>query len=83
MYEKINLTTLAFNIDVRADALNLVLKQVYVLGLPVGWLFKPKVIARESEQDGNFIVNVEVHLPLFGLLVKYGGWLSVDGTCKS
>ncbi len=83
LYEKINITTLAFHIDANEEALNLKLKQVYVLALPVGWLFKPKVIARESDQNDNFIVNVEVHLPLFGLLVKYDGWLSVDGAHKS
>lgn len=83
LYERINITTLAFKIDVTDRDLNLILKQVYVLGLPVGWLFKPKVIARESERDGDFIVNVEVHLPVFGLLVKYDGWLSVDDVRKS
>lgn len=83
LFEKINITTLAFEIGVSDEALNLILKQVYVLGLPVGWLFKPKVIARESERNGNFIVNVEVHLPLFGLLVKYDGWLFVDGVRRS
>ena len=83
LFEKINITTLAFEIDVSDQALNLVLKQVYVLGLPVGWLFKPRVIACECERDGNFIVNVEVHLPVFGLLVKYDGWLCVDGSRKS
>lgn len=83
LFEKINITTLAFKIDVSDQALNLALKQVYVLGLPIGWLFKPKVIARESERNGDFIVNVEVHLPLFGLLIKYDGWLCVDGSRKS
>ncbi len=83
LYERINITTLAFDINVNEDALNLVLRQVYVFGFPLGWLFKPKVIARESERNNDFIVKVEVHLPLFGLLVKYDGWLSVDGGRKS
>lgn len=77
LYERINITTLAFDFKVTKQDLNLVLRQVYVLGLPVAWLFKPKVIARESEADGKFQVNVEVHLPFFGLLVKYDGWLKV------
>jgi hypothetical protein len=75
LYEQVNITTLAFDIDVSEERLSLKLKQVYTLGLPVGWLFKPSVIAEEREENGKFRVNVEVHLPLFGLLVKYNGWL--------
>ncbi|MEZ5814810.1 MAG: DUF4166 domain-containing protein [Alphaproteobacteria bacterium] len=75
LYEQVNITTLAFDIDVSKEKLSLKLKQVYTLGIPVGWLFKPKVIAEESEQSGKFRVNVEVHLLVFGLLVKYSGWL--------
>ncbi|MCC6599035.1 MAG: DUF4166 domain-containing protein [Alphaproteobacteria bacterium] len=75
LYEQVNITTLAFDVDASNDKLSLKLKQVYTLGVPVGWLFKPKVVAEESEVDEKFSVNVEVHLPLFGLLVKYHGWL--------
>lgn len=77
LYERINITKLAFDVKVTEQDLNLVLKKVYVLGIPVAWLFKPEVIARESEADGKFQVNVEVNLPYFGLLVKYDGWLEV------
>ena len=83
LYEKINITTLAFEINANENSLNLILKQVYAFGLPVGRLFKPKVIAQESQENDNFIVNVEVHLPFFGLLVKYDGWLSVEGESRS
>jgi len=75
LYEQVNVTTLAFDIDVSKEKLSLKLKQVYTLGIPIGWLFKPKVVAEESEEAGIFRVNVEVYLPLFGLLVKYNGWL--------
>ena len=66
---------MVFNIETTSEKLSLHLKQVYTLGLPVSWIFKPKVIAEETEKNGKFYVNVDVQLPLFGLLVKYNGWL--------
>jgi hypothetical protein len=29
----------------------------------------------ESERDGRYSFEVEAHLPLVGLLVRYSGWL--------
>lgn len=79
LYEQINIVRLVFAVEVGAEALNLVLNQVYVFGIPVSWIFRPHVTACESEHEGRFIMNIAVHLPYFGLLVKYQGWLSVDG----
>ena len=35
----------------------------------------PAVDTFESERDGRYQFEVEAHLPLFGLLVRYAGWL--------
>ena len=76
LYESINGTTLVFDIETTSHSLNLKLANVLILGIPVRWLFKPKVVAEETEEKGKFCMNINVHLPFFGLLVRYKGWLN-------
>ena len=75
LYEKIGPKTFVFDIDATKDKLSLKLKNLYSFGIPVGWIFKPRVIAEEKEIDGRFRFYIEAHLPFFGLLIKYDGWL--------
>jgi len=75
LLEKINIITLAFRVTATPEKLALVLQQVYLLGLPVGTIFRPNVVAEEYAEDDIFKVRVNVTLPLFGLLVRYDGSL--------
>ena len=38
-------------------------------------MLHPAVRTFESERDGRYHFEVEAHLPLVGLLVRYSGWL--------
>jgi len=55
------------------------LVRVRALGLPLpsGWF--AGVRAREFERDGRYHFDVAAQLPVVGLLVRYRGWLEVEG----
>ncbi len=55
------------------------LVRVRALGLPLpsGWF--AGVRAREFERDGRYHFDVAAQLPVVGLLVRYRGWLDVEG----
>ncbi|MDE1152412.1 MAG: DUF4166 domain-containing protein [Micavibrio sp.] len=76
LFEKINIITLAFQVTAAPEKLSLALRQVYLLGLPVGSIFRPQVTADEYAEGDIFKVRVHVTLPLFGLLVRYAGSLA-------
>lgn len=46
-----------------------------VLGLPLPRMLMPRGQMYESAIDDQFRFHVEIRAPLFGLLVKYTGWL--------
>lgn len=73
LYEKLNFTTLVFKVVATGQMLDLDLQQVYVLGLPLIRFLSPKVIARETEEDGRFHFFIRTSLPLLGVLVEYEG----------
>lgn len=75
LYEKIGPTTFVFDIDASEEKLSLNLEKLYSFGIRSDWLFKPKVVAQETDKNGIFHFYIEAHLPLFGLLIKYDGWL--------
>jgi len=82
LYEKLRLVTLIFIIEANAQELRLQLEDVRLFGLSVKGL-RPQVSAVESERDGIFHVDVEVRLPLLGLLVEYHCWLEREETRTS
>ncbi|MCF6219743.1 MAG: DUF4166 domain-containing protein [Robiginitomaculum sp.] len=47
-----------------------------MLGIPFPKFLLPKSITHEREQDGKFIFDVEIRLPLLGRLIAYKGWLA-------
>lgn len=55
------------------------LMRVRALGLPLPASWFSGVRAREFERDGRYHFDVAAQLPLVGLLVRYRGWLDVDG----
>jgi len=75
LYERLNFTTLKFEVLANAECLQLRLHQVYVLGIPMIRALCPRVIARETERDERFHFHVEASVALLGLLVYYEGGL--------
>jgi hypothetical protein len=73
--ERVGPTTFVFTALASAEGLALRLDGFRVLGVPLPRLLHPAVRTFESERDGRYHFEVEARLPLFGLLVRYGGWL--------
>ncbi len=46
-----------------------------LFGLPFPKFLLPKSISHERVQDGRFVFDVEIKLPVFGRLISYKGWL--------
>lgn len=75
--ERVGPVTLHLRPEASADGLNLRLVGARLLGLPLPSVLLPEVRTRESAgADGRYNFAVEAHLPLFGLLVAYAGWLT-------
>jgi hypothetical protein len=55
--------------------LHLVVRNWNLLGLPLPRFLAPGGNSYESEEDGHFHFHVEIAHPLFGLIVRYRGWL--------
>lgn len=45
------------------------------LGLPLSLVLAPRSEAWEREENGRFVFDVPIALPLIGLVVHYRGWL--------
>ena len=75
LFERVGPTTFVFTALASAEGLALRLDGFRVLGVPLPRLLHPVVRTFECERDGRYHFEVEARLPLFGLLVRYGGWL--------
>jgi hypothetical protein len=73
--ERVGPTTFVFTALASAEGLALRLDGFRVLGVPLPRLLHPMVRTFECERDGRYHFEVEARLPLFGLLVRYCGWL--------
>jgi Domain of unknown function (DUF4166) len=73
--ERVGPTTFVFAALASAEGLVLRLEGFRLLGVPLPRLLHPSVRTFEGERDGRYQFEVEARLPLFGLLVRYGGWL--------
>jgi hypothetical protein len=73
--ERVGPATLVFTPVASSDGLALRLDGFWVLGLPVPRFMHPIVCTFEKDRDGRYEFEVEAHLPLAGLLVRYAGWL--------
>jgi hypothetical protein len=73
--ERVGPTCLEFALDASGDGLALRLRGVRSLGVPLPRFLHPRVRTFESERDGRYRFEVESHLPVVGLLVRYVGWL--------
>ena len=75
LFERVGPSSLVFALDASPNGLALILTGVRFLGVPAPRLLHPAVRTLESEQDGRYHFEVEAILPVFGLLVRYSGWL--------
>ncbi|HJU30127.1 MAG TPA: DUF4166 domain-containing protein [Hyphomicrobiaceae bacterium] len=75
LVERVGPTTFVFACEATAETLKLRLARFRALGIPLPRFMHPLVQTCESERDGRYHFEVEAHLPLFGLLVRYSGWL--------
>jgi hypothetical protein len=73
--ERVGPVTFEFALVASAEGLALDLKGLRALGAPMPSVVHPSIVTFENEQDGRYRFRVESQLPLFGLLVRYSGWL--------
>jgi hypothetical protein len=77
--EQVGPTCLVFTLDTALEGLALKIVGVRAFGVPLPRALHPIVRTLESERDGRYRFEVESHLPLAGLLVRYAGWLERAG----
>ena len=75
LFERVGPSSLVFALDASPNGLALILTGVRFLGMPLPRLLHPYVRTMESERNGRYHFEVEAILPVFGLLVRYSGWL--------
>jgi hypothetical protein len=73
--ERAGPTTFVFTPVASGEGLALRLDGFRLLGLPLPRLVHPSVRTWECECEGRYQFEVEAHLPLAGLIIRYGGWL--------
>jgi hypothetical protein len=81
--ERVGPSTFVFVPVASNDGLALRLEGFRLLGVPLPRLLHPQVQTCECERDGRYHFEVEAHLPLFGLLVRYTGWLQQTDTGRN
>ena len=75
LHERAGPVTFAFTLGATAEGLTLELAGLRAFGVPVPRSLHPAIATFESEREGRYRFEVEARLPLFGLLVRYAGWL--------
>jgi hypothetical protein len=75
LHERVAFATFVFAATATTNGLSLRLDGFRLLGIPLPPMLHPAVDTFESERDGRYQFEVEAHLPLFGLLIRYSGWL--------
>ena len=70
--------------DAEGDTrLTLIPRRWSAFGIPMPRLLLPRGTIFETEQDGQFIFDVEVKVPLVGRVVAYRGTLNADDAISS
>ena len=77
--ERLGLVSFGFRLTVEESGIVWRVARVNAMGLrlPVRWF--GEVRARESEREGCYLFDVTAALPAVGLLVRYRGWLNIEG----
>jgi len=75
LMERFGIATFALALVVEGGRLFLVPRRWSVLGIPMPRFLLPSGSTFEAEEDGQFCFNVEISMPLIGLIVAYKGRL--------
>jgi hypothetical protein len=78
--EQVGPTSLIFALVPSQQGLALKLRSLRFLGIPLPRMLHPIVSTFEGEREGRYHFEVEATMPLFGLLVRYSGWLARENT---
>lgn len=73
--EQFGFVKISLALAVEGDRLYLIPRRWTLLGVPLPKLLLPKGNTFETERDGKFVFDVELALPVFGLIVSYKGSL--------
>lgn len=73
--EKFGPLTFGLALVVKEEKLFLVVRRWSLLGIPLPRVLAPNGASYEYVEDGKFNFDVEIKLPLIGLIVRYQGWL--------
>lgn len=77
--EQLGLVRFGFALTVEDGVLVWRVARAHALGLPLPARWFDAVQAREYESEGRYWFDVAAAMPVAGLLVRYRGWLEVDG----
>jgi len=75
LVERFGIASFAMALVVEGDRLILVPRRWSLLGLPMPRFFLPTGSSFETVQDGQFCFDVQIAIPLIGLIVAYKGRL--------
>ncbi len=76
LHERFGPVTFRLGAEMRQGRLNLPVVSARFLGIPLpGFLLPRSEATEEVDSDGRFGFDVKLTLPVFGLLVRYAGWL--------
>lgn len=76
--ERVGPVTFVFTPVASSEGLALRLDGFRMLGVPLPRFLHPAVVTFERQREGRYEFSVEAQLPLFGLLVRYAGWLAPE-----
>lgn len=76
LVERFGVASFSLALVVDGDRLTLIPRHWSLLGIPMPAFLLPKGSSFETERDGQFCFDVEISIPLIGLIVAYRGTLS-------
>jgi hypothetical protein len=73
LIETMGVIAAVFAVELQGSRLRFEIVGCKLLGIPLPRLLSPRCIAYESEQDGAFMFDITIGLPIFGRLIAYKG----------
>ena len=78
LVERFGVASFALALVVENGRLSLIPRRWSLLGVPMPRFLLPTGLSFETEQEGQFCFDVEIGIPLVGLIVAYRGTLTAD-----
>ncbi len=75
IYERFGPIKFKMKFRIEDEKLHYDIVSAKMLGVPFPKFLLPKSVTHERVEDGKFIFDVEIRLPLLGRLIAYKGWL--------